>query len=66
MFMSIQRKLIGLLLKGYETGYPFVKELLQNADDAGASKLSLSIFDPPDKLKKCHPLFGTKILSITS
>ena len=51
------RKEIGRLLEGYQKGFPFTKELLQNADDAGANNLFCGIHEFCET--QVHPLLNS-------
>jgi len=52
------RNEIERLLEGYQKGFPFTKELLQNADDAGAKKLYCGLSDSL-RITNKHPLLYT-------
>jgi hypothetical protein len=52
------RNEIGRLLEGYQKGFPFTKELLQNADDSGAKKLYCGLSDSL-RITNKNPLLDT-------
>ena len=52
------------ILQEYEYGFPVLKELIQNADDAGASQLDIGWF--PGFPESSHPLLQGPLLFATN
>ena len=62
--IDVIRQFQNLLREGYRSGFPILKELLQNADDAGAKRLAL--FAHPGLPDAANPLLQAPALLVAN